>query len=257
MQHNDTGVPILEVRNLSKRFGSIVTQNDISLQMSRTGLHSLIGPNGAGKTTFFNLLTGVHQANSGSILFDGQSIGHLSPYKRARLGMSRSFQILSVFPNLTAFENVRIAVQAANRQWGGFWRDAYANDAANQRVWSLLDAVGLVDRAAELCSSLAHGEKRLLEIAVSLATNAKLLLLDEPLAGLAESDRKTVGLLIQRLARSHAVLLIEHDIDRVLAMSDRITVLHHGRLIADGSPKDIQTDPEVRRVYLGQNDGYA
>jgi branched-chain amino acid transport system ATP-binding protein len=255
MQHNDTGVPILEVRNLSKRFGSIVTQNDISLQMSRTGLHSLIGPNGAGKTTFFNVLTGVHQADGGSILFDGQSIGHLSAYKRARLGMSRSFQILSVFPNLTAFENVRIAVQAANRQWGGFWRDAYANEAANQRVWSLLDAVGLADRAAELCSSLAHGEKRLLEIAVSLATNAKLLLLDEPLAGLAESDRKIVGQLIQRLARSHAVLLIEHDIDRVLAMSDRITVLHHGRLIADGKPSDVAGHPEVVVAYLGQAHG--
>jgi ABC-type branched-subunit amino acid transport system ATPase component/ABC-type branched-subunit amino acid transport system permease subunit len=250
-----TTSPLLSVRNLSKRFGSIVTQNDISLEMSRTGLHSLIGPNGAGKTTFFNLLTGVHHIDGGSIMFEGRSIAKLSPYKRARLGMSRSFQILSVFPNLTAFENVRVAVQAADKQWNGFWRDAYVNEAANNKVWSLLDAVGLADRAAEICSALSHGEKRLLEIAVSLATNAKLLLLDEPLAGLAESDRKIVGALIQRLSKTHAVLLIEHDIDRVLAMSDRITVLHQGRLIADGKPAEVAGHPEVITAYLGQAHG--
>jgi branched-chain amino acid transport system ATP-binding protein len=253
-QQNNS-VPLLSVRNISKRFGSIVTQKDISLEMSRTGLHSLIGPNGAGKTTFFNLLTGVHDIDGGSIMFEGQSIAKLPSHQRARLGMSRSFQILSVFPNLTSFENVRIAVQASDRQWNGFWRDAYANEEANDKVWSLLDAVGLAERAAETCSSLSHGEKRLLEIAVSLATDAKLLLLDEPLAGLAESDRKIVGELIQRLAKTHAVLLIEHDIDRVLAMSDRITVLHQGRLIADGKPADVAGHPEVITAYLGQARG--
>ena len=248
-----TTVPILSIRHVSKRFGSIVTQNDVSFDMSRTGLHSLIGPNGAGKTTLFNLLTGVHRLDDGDLLFEGHSIARLAPHKRARLGIARSFQILSVFPNLTAFENVRIAVQAADRQWSGFWRDAYDNETANGRVWSLLDAVGLADRAAEQCSSLAHGEKRLLEIAVSLATDAKLLLLDEPLAGLAESDRKVVSELIQRLAKSHAVLLIEHDIDRVLAMSDRITVLHQGRLIADGKPAEVAGHPEVVAAYLGRS----
>jgi ABC-type branched-subunit amino acid transport system ATPase component/ABC-type branched-subunit amino acid transport system permease subunit len=251
----DASVPILSIRHVSKRFGSIVTQSDVSFDMSRTGLHSLIGPNGAGKTTLFNLLTGVHRLDGGDILFEGRSIVHLAQHKRARLGIARSFQILSVFPNLTAFENVRIAVQAAARQWDGFWRDAYDNEAANARVWSLLDAVGLADRAAEQCSLLAHGEKRLLEIAVSLATDAKLLLLDEPLAGLAESDRKVVGELIQRLAKTHAVLLIEHDIDRVLAMSDRITVLHQGRLIADGKPSEVAGHPEVVEAYLGRSHG--
>jgi branched-chain amino acid transport system ATP-binding protein len=255
MESKEIGAPLLSVRNLSKRFGSIVTQKDISLDVSRTGLHSLIGPNGAGKTTFFNLLSGLQKPDSGSILFGGQPIANLSPHRRARLGMSRSFQILSVFPNLTAFENVRVAVQAADRQWGGFWRNAYANGAANDKVWSLLDAVGLADRAGELCSSLSHGEKRLLEIAVSLATDARLLLLDEPLAGLAESDREIVGELIQRLAKSHAVLLIEHDIDRVLAMSDRITVLHQGRLIADGKPSEVAGHPEVVAAYLGEVQG--
>ncbi|WP_398469293.1 ATP-binding cassette domain-containing protein [Tardiphaga sp.] len=249
--------PILVIQNVSKRFGSIVTQDNVSLEVSRTGLHSLIGPNGAGKTTLFNLLTGVHKIDSGNILFEGKPIQSLAPHKRARLGMSRSFQILSVFPNLTAFENVRVAVQAAQRQWGGYWRDAYDDDGANARVWSLLDAVGVADRAAENCANLAHGEKRLLEIAMSLATDANLLLLDEPLAGLAESDRKTVGELIQRLAKSHAVLLIEHDIDRVLSLSDRITVLHQGRLIADGKPSEVAGHPEVIAAYLGTAHGKA
>ncbi len=247
----DSG-PVLEVCNLCKRFGSIVTQDDISLEVSRTGLHSLIGPNGAGKTTFFNLLNGLLRPDSGTILLDGTPVGYLPPFRRARLGLSRSFQILSVFPNLTAFENVRIAVQAARRQWFGLWHDAYADREAAARVWSLLDAVGLADRAGELCGSLAHGEKRLLDIAVSLAIDAKLLLLDEPLAGLAEQDRKVVGALIRKLALSHAVLLIEHDIDRVLAMSDRITVLHQGRLIADGDPAAVARNPEVVKAYMGQ-----
>ncbi|HEX4365338.1 MAG TPA: branched-chain amino acid ABC transporter ATP-binding protein/permease [Rhodopila sp.] len=247
----DPGKPILTVSGLSKRFGSLVVATDLNLHVYPYKLHSFIGPNGAGKTTFFNMLTGILQPNAGSIMFDGHDITNLPVHKRIRLGLSRSFQILSVFPNLTAFENVRVAVQAQDRRSWGLWHDAYAYDDLNARTWSLLAAVGLEDRAADSCANLGHGQRRLLEIAISLATDAKLLLLDEPLAGLAESDRVVVGSLIRKLADSHAVLLIEHDIDRVLALSDRITVLHQGRLIADGNPAEVGTNPDVVTAYLG------
>jgi ABC-type branched-subunit amino acid transport system ATPase component/ABC-type branched-subunit amino acid transport system permease subunit len=247
----DPGKPILTVTGLSKRFGSLVVANDSGLEVFPYRLHSFIGPNGAGKTTFFNVLTGILAPNTGRIVFDGHDITHLPVHKRIRLGLSRSFQILSVFRNLTVFENVRVAVQAQDRRAWGLWRDAYTYDDFNARTWSLLAAVGLEDRAAESCSNLAHGQQRLLEIAISLATDAKLLLLDEPLAGLAEADRQVVGALIRKLADSHAALLIEHDIDRVLALSDRISVLHQGRLIADGKPAEVVANPDVVTAYLG------
>jgi ABC-type branched-subunit amino acid transport system ATPase component len=172
-------------------------------------------------------------------------------HRRIRLGLSRSFQILSVFRTLTAFENVRVGVQAQDHRSQHLWRDAYAMDDINARTWSLLEAVGLTERAAEPCANLSHGEQRLLEIAIALATDAKLLLLDEPLAGLAEADREVVGALIRQLATTHAVLLIEHDIDRVLALSDRITVLHQGRVIADGKPAEVASNPDVITAYMG------
>ncbi len=251
----ERSAPVLTVRGLSKRFGSLVTARAIDVDVMPCRLHSFIGPNGAGKTTFFNLLTGLLRPDAGRITFAGRDITHLSVHARIRLGLGRSFQILSVFRNLTAFENVRIAVQARDMQGRGvrrgIFRDAYAIEAINARTWSLLDAVGLADRAAESCTNLAHGEQRLLEIAVALATDARLLLLDEPLAGLAQADRQSVGDLIRRLAESHAVLLIEHDMDRVLALSDRVTVLHQGALIADGRPQDVARHPAVIAAYLG------
>jgi ABC-type branched-subunit amino acid transport system ATPase component len=243
--------PIMTVRGLHKRFGSLVVAADVNLEVHPYRLHSLIGPNGAGKTTFFNMLTGVLRADAGQIVFDGHNITRLPVHRRIRLGLGRSFQILSVFRNLTTFENVRVAVQARSSQQNGLWGDAYAIEAVNARTWSLLAAVGLEDRAAEWCANLAHGERRLLEIAIALATDAKLLLLDEPLAGLAEADREVVGALIRQLATTHAVLLIEHDIDRVLALSDRITVLHQGRVIADGKPAEVASNPDVITAYMG------
>jgi len=243
--------PILTVRGLHKRFGSLVVAADVNLEVHPFCLHSLIGPNGAGKTTFFNMLTGLLRADAGQIRFAGRDISQLPVHRRIRLGLGRSFQILSVFRNLTTFENIRVAVQARSPEQNGLWRDAYDIEPINARTWSLLAAVGLEDRAAEPCANLSHGERRLLEIAISLATDAKLLLLDEPLAGLAEADREVVGALIRQLAATHAVLLIEHDIDRVLALSDRITVLHQGRVIADGKPAEVASNPDVITAYMG------
>jgi branched-chain amino acid transport system ATP-binding protein len=248
----DKTQPVLTVRNLTNRFGSLYTARNIDLDVMPCQLHSFIGPNGAGKTTFFNLLTGLLRPTEGKISFAGQEITKLKPYQRVRLGLSRSFQIVSVFKNLTAFENVRIAVQQRQKlSLSQRFADAYKIDQVNARTWTLLAAVGLDQRAGENCANLSHGEQRLLEIAISLATEAKLLLLDEPLAGLAQADRQVVGALIRRLAEAHAVLLIEHDMDRVLTLSDRITVLHQGALIADGKPADVAANQVVISAYLG------
>ncbi|WP_029075641.1 branched-chain amino acid ABC transporter ATP-binding protein/permease [Kaistia adipata] len=243
--------PVLQTQNLSKSFGSIVTQKDISLDVNDRVLHSIIGPNGAGKTTLFNMLTGFLEPNAGRILFKGRDITKLKPYQRARLGISRSFQIISVFKNLSVFENVRVAVQASRERTIPFWRDAHKDTVVCAEAWSILDAVGLADRAANPCTELSHGEVRLLEIAITLAGEAEVLLLDEPLAGLGEKDRIVVSDLIKKLAETHAVVLIEHDIDRVIAMSDRITVLHQGRIIADGEPAMVAKHPEVIEAYMG------
>ncbi len=247
----DPNQPLLQTRKLNKQFGSLVTARDIDLDIRPYVLHSIIGPNGAGKTTFFNMLSGALAPTRGQILFEGKDITRAAMHARARLGIGRSFQILSIFPNLTVFENVRVAVQARRHGAMGFLADAHGLAAINDRTWSVLEAVGLADQAAEPCMNLPHGAKRLLEIGVTLATDSKLLLLDEPLAGLAEADRFIVAELIKKLSRRHAVVLIEHDIDRVLAISDRISVLHQGRIIADGAPAEVAKHPDVIAAYLG------
>jgi branched-chain amino acid transport system ATP-binding protein len=243
--------PLLRVNGLRKSFGSLTVADGIGFEVAPRRLHSIIGPNGAGKTTLFNMLTGILASDAGEIRFRGTDITGLPVHRRIALGLGRSFQIVSVFPHLTVFENVRLAVQARSPSRHAAWQDAHALEDVNRRSWSLLDAVGLADRAGDDCAALSHGGRRLLEIAVTLATDAELLLLDEPLAGLSEADRVQVSALIRRLADTHAVLLIEHDLDRVVTLSDRITVLHQGRLIADGEPAEVVRNPAVIAAYLG------
>jgi ABC-type branched-subunit amino acid transport system ATPase component/ABC-type branched-subunit amino acid transport system permease subunit len=246
-----SGKVVLEVRNLSKRFGRVVTADDISLDVRAGTIHSLIGPNGAGKTTFFNMLTGLIPNDSGQILFKGKDISKLPVHERVRLGLSRSFQIVSLPGNLTVFEAVRIAVQARSPHRMSLWRNAYGLTDLVDHSWALLHAVGLEDKAGEITLNLPHGEQRLLDIAVTMATGSELLLLDEPLAGLADAERERISVVIRRLAGQHTILLIEHDIDRVISLSNRITVLHQGHIIADGEPQTVVNNPQVVEAYLG------
>ena len=245
------GPPILEVQGLTKRFGALVAVDGAGLTVRRGELLSIIGPNGAGKTTLFNCLTGFFPPDGGRAYFRGQEITALAPHELVRLGMARSFQIVSVFHELTAFENVRLAVQARSGARRSLLAWADALEDINGATWTLLDQVGLTDRAGGQANSLSHGDQRLLEIGIVLATGPELLLLDEPLAGLAPADRTRVASMIRRLAGQITVILIEHDIDRVLAISDRIAVLHQGRVIAEGTPAEVQQNPQVQAAYLG------
>tara|TARA_R110002072_G_scaffold62214_7_gene155948 strand:+ start:40085 stop:42607 length:2523 start_codon:yes stop_codon:yes gene_type:complete len=248
------GEPVLQIRNLSKSFGALVTARDISFDVMPCTLHSLIGPNGAGKTTFFNMISGLLPNDGGQIIFRGRDISNLPVYKRAHAGLARSFQIISLFEHMTAFETVRLAVQARDTARFNPFRDALSMKHVNDRAWRVLAAVRMEDHAGVLTDNLSHGEQRLLDIAIVLATGGDLLLLDEPLAGLSESDREIVSDVVVKLAKTHAVMMIEHDLDRVMNLSDRITVLHQGRLIADGDPQDVARSPEVIQAYIGELD---
>jgi branched-chain amino acid transport system ATP-binding protein len=247
------GDPILTVRGLSKRFGSLVVADNIDLTIARGSLHSVIGPNGAGKTTFFNMLTGLLPCDGGQILFGDRDVTKMPPHLRIGCGLARSFQIVSVFANLTVFETVRVAAQSRSPYRASLFKDAYQLPGVNEKAWTMLATVGLEKKAHEKCANLAHGEQRLLEIAVTLATDPELILLDEPLAGLGETDRELIGDLIRKLAGRHTIVLIEHDIDRVLDLSDRISVLHQGHVIAQGVPSEIAQDPRVAEAYLGRH----
>jgi ABC-type branched-subunit amino acid transport system ATPase component/ABC-type branched-subunit amino acid transport system permease subunit len=243
---------LLEVEDLAKHFGALAAVDGVALRVPRGELRSIIGPNGAGKTTLFNVLTGLLAADRGRARFRATTITTLPPHRIVASGVSRSFQIISIFHALTVFENVRIAAQAKHRARFAMLPDAGSFTDLNDEALRLLDAVGLGDRAAEVADNLSHGDQRLLEIAIALATRPELLLLDEPLAGLAAHERLRVADLIRTLRRSVTIVLIEHDIDAVLALSDRITVLHQGRVIAEGVPAAIQQNPEVQTAYLGR-----
>jgi branched-chain amino acid transport system ATP-binding protein len=245
---------ILQTRELCKRFGGLDAVDHVSLEVTAGELHAVIGPNGAGKTTLVNLLSGDLPASSGSILFRGSEISALTPEQRSHLGIGRSYQKTNIFPGFSALENCRIAAQAREPRALNWFRDARSYDAVMAKARGALDAVGLTERADELALALSHGEQRQLEVAMCLATEPQLLLLDEPLAGMgAEESLKMVNL-IGRLATSHAILLIEHDMDAVFQLAKVLTVMVDGRVLASGTPTAIRANREVQTAYLGSTD---
>ncbi|MCX5734669.1 MAG: ATP-binding cassette domain-containing protein [candidate division NC10 bacterium] len=251
MKPRAIGEPILTTRGLVKRFGALAAVDGVDLTVRQGELHSIIGPNGAGKTTFFNVLFGILESDAGEVQFKGERITGLSPDQIVGRGVSRSFQIISIFQELTVLENVRIAVQARSPHRFDMLSRAEALADLVEEARRIIGLVGLAGKEEVAASSLSHGDQRLLEIGIALATAPEVLLLDEPLAGLSPRERVRVTDLIQRLAERMTIVLIEHDIDRVLALSDRITVLHQGKVIAEGSPAEIQKDHQVQEAYLG------
>jgi len=245
--------PLLATRDLMKRFGGLVATDALSLEIAQGELHAVIGPNGAGKTTLIAQLAGELMPDGGSVRFAGEEITHLPPHARAGRGLARSFQITSVFREFTALDNVALAVQAQAGHSFRFWRAARTEAALRAPARAILEEVGLAARAAVPAAALAHGEKRALEIALALAGRPRLLLLDEPTAGMGPEDSARMVELLKRLKRRLTILLIEHDMDAVFALADRITVLVYGRALATGAPREIRADAAVRQAYLGED----
>ena len=251
MMRRMAGDVILETRDLTKEFRGFVAVKGVDLRVREGTIHALIGPNGAGKTTCFNLLTHFLAPTRGRISFKGRDITGLKPADIARLGLVRSFQISAVFPHLTVLENVRIALQ---RQRGGsfdFWRSERALDRLNDRALELIAAVGLAEFTRVPAVELPYGRKRALEIATTLALDPEMLLLDEPMAGMGHEDIERVSALIKSVAADRTVLMVEHNLSVVANLSDRITVLTRGRVLAEGDYETVSANPEVREAYLG------
>lgn len=240
----------LSCRGLRKAFGGLIVTDALDLSVRTSELHALIGPNGAGKTTALAQLSGELRPDAGTVWLDGVDITHLSLPQRVHAGVARSYQISSVFRDFTARENVELALQAMDRHSFRFFRPAASNAARIERAGALLDLVGLDGTADTSARQLAHGQTRQLEIAMAMASDPKVLLLDEPMAGMAPDEANRLAELIRSLAAATAVLLVEHDMDIVFAAADRISVLHQGSLIASGDPDQIRADPDVRRLYL-------
>jgi branched-chain amino acid transport system ATP-binding protein len=248
---------LLEIEALTKRFGGVVASDGISLSLSPGELHAIIGPNGAGKTTLIGQLTGETSPDSGRIRFEGRDMTTLPVYRRSQLGLARSFQITSLFPEFTALDNVALAVQAHSGHSFRFWCDASREPALREPARAALARVALTERADMLVAGLSHGECRQLEIAMALATGPRLLLLDEPMAGMGPEESTRLVETLRRLKGSVTILLIEHDMDAVFALADRISVLVYGRIIASGEPAAIRADAAVRQAYLGEREGAA
>ena len=244
--------PCLEARRLSKRFGGLQAAADLSLHARYGEVHAVIGPNGAGKTTLVHMLSGLLPPDSGSIVFAGDDITGLSVSRRVQCGLARSFQITSVFREFSVLENVVLPFQARQGHSFRFWRAAMCDPELTEPARALLEEVGLGGRAAVRAGHLAHGEQRQLEIAMALATNPSFLLLDEPMAGMGPEESRVLIDFLGSLKGTHGMLLVEHDLDAVFALADRITVLVYGRVIASGRPDEIRKDSEVRAAYLGE-----
>jgi branched-chain amino acid transport system ATP-binding protein len=247
-------VPIvLETIALDKQFGGIAATNNVSLRVEKGARHALIGPNGAGKTTLINLLTGVLRPSSGRILLDGRDITPLEPHQRVRLGIARTFQINQLFADLTPLETLGLAVSERLGSGSDWWRLVGTKAGVVDEIVSLLDRFGLADVMDERTAVLPYGKQRLLEIALAFACEPRVLLLDEPAAGVPEAERHEILATIEALPKDVTVLLIEHDMDIVFSFADRISVLVNGELFVEGAPDDVARDPRVKAVYLGES----
>jgi branched-chain amino acid transport system ATP-binding protein len=245
---------LLRIEGLRKRFGGVVASDDIMLDVLAGELHAIIGPNGAGKTTLIGQLTGEIVPNAGRIRFGGRDITALPVPSRSMLGLARSFQITSLFPDFTALENVALAVQAHDGHSFRFWAAARKDEALRKPARAVLERVGLADRADAIVGSMSHGEHRQLELAMALATRPRMLLLDEPMAGLGPEESASMVETLRALKRELTILLIEHDMEAVFALADRISVLVYGRVIASGTPDEVRANAEVREAYLGEQE---
>jgi branched-chain amino acid transport system ATP-binding protein len=241
--------PVLRTEGLSMRFGGLTALNNVNVEIRRGEIRAIIGPNGAGKSTFFNCVTGVLRPTSGRILLNGADITGLPPNRISQAGIARSYQITNILPNATTLENVRIAAQSRRHGWSmlrhhGDFRDLIGKAEA------VLASVGLGAKAGELASNLSHGEQRNLEIGIALATEPQLLCLDEPTAGMSAAETEDTIQLVRRIAKDLTILIVEHDMQLVMGLADRITVFHYGEVLAEGPPAEIQNNPRVLEVYL-------
>jgi branched-chain amino acid transport system ATP-binding protein len=241
--------PLLKTELLSVKFGGLAALSEVNFEIARDETRAVIGPNGAGKSTFFNCLTGVLRPTGGRIIFDGEEITGLRSNRISQKGIARSYQITNILPNATVLENVRIAAQSRRHAWNMVsHHDAFPD--VNTRAESALQSVGLLAKASEYAANLSHGEQRNLEIGIALATEPKLLCLDEPTAGMSAAETNETKELIRRIAKDLTILIVEHDMEVVMELCHRITVLHYGQILAEGTPQEIQDNPRVQEVYL-------
>jgi branched-chain amino acid transport system ATP-binding protein len=242
---------LLEARQLSRHFGRFKALSEVSVRFAKGQLSAIIGPNGAGKSTFFNLLSGALPPTHGQVFFEGQDITGMAPHQYARRGIAKSFQITNVFKQLSVHENVRVVAQMRHSRFN-LWRPRQGMREAIAEADELLQRVGLVDLRHKTVGDLAHGQQRALEVAMALAAKPRLLLMDEPTAGMSPEETGTMMKLITELAQERTVILVEHKMKLVMGICERLIVLHHGEFLAEGSPDEIRRNDEVRRVYLGQ-----